>query len=41
MSWLIVNGDSHTAGAEAVNRCAFAEDDSQYTHLKRMIPLEQ
>ena len=35
MSWLIVNGDSHTAGAEAVNRCAFAEDDSQYAHLKR------
>ena len=27
---LYVNGDSHTAAAEAVNPYAFAEDDGQY-----------
>ena len=32
---LYVNGDSHTAAAEAVNRHAFAEDDSQYFYLGR------
>lgn len=32
---LYVNGDSHTAGAEAVNVHAFAEDDSQYFYLGR------
>lgn len=32
---LYVNGDSHTAGAEAVNQHAFAEDDSQYFYLGR------
>lgn len=32
---LYVNGDSHTAAAEAVNPHAFAEDDSQYWHLER------
>lgn len=32
---LYVNGDSHTAAAEAVNPCAFAEDDEQYRHLGR------
>lgn len=32
---LYVNGDSHTAGAEAVNNHAFAEDDSQYFYLGR------
>lgn len=32
---LYVNGDSHTAGAEAVNAHAFAEDDSQYFYLGR------
>jgi hypothetical protein len=32
---LYVNGDSHTAGAEAVNPHAFAEDDGQYFHLGR------
>lgn len=32
---LYVNGDSHTAAAEAVNPCAFAEDDAQYRHLGR------
>ena len=30
-----VNGDSHTAAAEAVNYCAFAEDDDRYNYLKR------
>ena len=33
---LYVNGDSHTAGAEAVNPCAFAEDDPGFEHLKRL-----
>jgi len=33
---LYVNGDSHTAGAEAVNSYAFAEDDPQLKHLKRL-----
>jgi len=33
---LYTNGDSHTAGAEAVNSFAFAEDDRRYAHLKRM-----
>ena len=33
---LYVNGDSHTAGAEAVNPHAFAEDDPTYEHLKRL-----
>lgn len=32
---LYVNGDSHTAAAEAVNNHAFAEDDSQYWYLER------
>ena len=32
---LYVNGDSHTAGAEAVNPHAFAEDDSLYWGLGR------
>ena len=32
---LYVNGDSHTAAAEAVNLHAFAEDDSQYFYLGR------
>ena len=30
---LYVNGDSHTAGAEAVNPHAFAKDDGQYFYL--------
>lgn len=33
---LYVNGDSHTAAAEAVNPHAFAEDDSQYVYLGRI-----
>lgn len=33
---LYVNGDSHTAGAEAVNTCAFAEDDWDLRHLGRL-----
>jgi len=32
---LYVNGDSHTAGAEAVNPHAFAEDESRYFYLGR------
>lgn len=32
---LLINGDSHTAGAEAVNAHAFAEDDGKYKHLHR------
>lgn len=32
---LYVNGDSHTAGAEAVNPYAFAEDDSKYFYMGR------
>jgi hypothetical protein len=32
---LYVNGDSHTAAAEAVNPCAFAEDDPQLAYLGR------
>lgn len=32
---LYVNGDSHTAAAEAVNTHAFAEDDSQYFFMGR------
>jgi len=32
---LYVNGDSHTAGAEAVNPCAFAEDDPALVCLGR------
>lgn len=32
---LYVNGDSHTAAAEAVNPHAFAEDDSRYWNLQR------
>lgn len=31
-----VNGDSHTAAAEAVNQHAFAEDDGQLKHLGRL-----
>jgi hypothetical protein len=31
-----VNGDSHTAGAEAVNPYAFAEDDGNLAHLGRL-----
>ena len=33
---LYVNGDSHTAGAEAVNSFAFANDDPQYKYLGRL-----
>jgi hypothetical protein len=33
---LYVNGDSHTAAAEAVNTHAFAEDDGNLAHLGRM-----
>jgi hypothetical protein len=33
---LYVNGDSHTAGAEAVNSYAFAEDDPVLGHLGRI-----
>lgn len=33
---LYVNGDSHTAGAEAANPCAFAEDDWDLKHLGRL-----
>ena len=33
---LYVNGDSHTAGAEAVNSHAFAEDDPALYHLGRL-----
>ena len=32
---LYVNGDSHSAGAEAANPCAFAEDDPEFEHLGR------
>ena len=32
---LYVNGDSHSAAAEAVNTYTFAEDDSQYFYLGR------
>jgi hypothetical protein len=32
---LYVNGDSHTAAAEAVNPCAFAEDDPALCYLGR------
>ena len=30
-----VNGDSHSAGAEAVNKFGFAHDDPQYANLGR------
>jgi len=33
---LFVNGDSHTAAAEAVNSCAFAEDDPAMIQLGRI-----
>jgi hypothetical protein len=33
---LYVNGDSHTAAAEAVNAHAFAEDDGSLLHLGRL-----
>jgi hypothetical protein len=33
---LYVNGDSHTAAAEAVNPHAFAEDDSQFFYMGRV-----
>jgi len=33
---LYVNGDSHTAAAEAVNPYAFAEDDNQYFYMGRV-----
>ena len=33
---LYVNGDSHTAAAEAVNPHAFAEDDGNLAHLGRL-----
>lgn len=33
---LYVNGDSHTAGAEAVNSHAFAQDDPMLYHLGRI-----
>lgn len=32
---LYVNGDSHTAAAEAVNNHSFAEDDGNFWHLRR------
>ena len=32
---LYVNGDSHTAAAEAVNSHAFAEDDRKYWYMER------
>lgn len=32
---LYINGDSHSAAAEAVNSFAFAKDDPKYTALKR------
>ena len=32
---LYVNGDSHTAAAEAVNQHAFAEDESRYFYMGR------
>ena len=32
---LLINGDSHTAGAEAVNAHAFAEDDGKYVYMGR------
>lgn len=32
---LYVNGDSHTAAAEAVNQHAFAEDDQRFIHMGR------
>ena len=33
---LYVNGDSHSAGAEAVNSYAFANDDTNYSYLGRL-----
>jgi len=36
MTILYVNGDSHTAAAEAVNAHAFAEDDGGLVHLGRL-----
>lgn len=33
---LYVNGDSHAAGAEAVNSFAFANDDPEYSYLGRL-----
>jgi hypothetical protein len=33
---LYINGDSHTAAAEAVNSHAFAEDDGRLAHLGRL-----
>jgi len=33
---LYVNGDSHTAAAEAVNAHAFAEDDQRYEYMGRI-----
>jgi hypothetical protein len=33
---LYVNGDSHTAAAEAANSYAFAEDDSRYFYMGRV-----
>ena len=33
---LVVNGDSHTAGAEIANTYAFAEDDGRYIHMGRI-----
>jgi len=35
MTILYVNGDSHSAAAEAVNPHAFAEDDGQYFYMGR------
>ena len=32
---LLVNGDSHTAGAEAVNQYSFAYDDPRYVYMGR------
>jgi hypothetical protein len=32
---LYVNGDSHSAGAEAVNTYSFAQDDSLYWNMDR------
>lgn len=33
---LYINGDSHSAAAQAVNTFAFAQDDSRYTHMGRL-----
>jgi hypothetical protein len=35
MTLLYINGDSHSAAAEAIVPCAFAEDDSKYFYMGR------